>query len=240
MQVFTEELFDLQRALAKASEDARGGSVTFVQWFGSSLNLHVHFHTLALDGVYVPGDTPAAPPRFVRAPEPTSDQLRWLCTRVVERAARLVARRPWREPVDERQTQVFKVHGAEPREPAQKRLHARVEGFDLHASAPMEAHGRVAVERFCRYALRGPIANGRLSKGPRDLLTYRLKTPRPDGTTAIVLSPRALIERLARLIPQHGRHMVRYHGVLASAAGWRSRSCPRDLPICPRSCAAPA
>lgn len=142
------------------------------------MNLHVYFHSLALDGVYVPGDTPEAPPRFMRAPEPTSEQLRWLCTRVVERAVRLVARRPLREPVDERQTQVFKVHGAEPREPVHKRLHARVEGFDLHASAPMEAHERVAVERFCRYALRRPIANGRLSKGPRGRLPpHRLGKP---------------------------------------------------------------
>jgi len=94
----------------------------------------------------------------------------------------------------------------------------------------MEAHERVAVERFCRYALRGPIANGRLSKGPRELLTYRLKTPKPDGTTALVLSPMALLERLSRLIPQHGRHMVTYHGVLASAARWRSRIVPESPP----------
>jgi len=183
LRLFTEELFELQRALAKAGDGARGGSVTFIQRFGSSLNLHVHFHTLALDGVYVPGATAEDPPRFVRAPEPTPEQLRWLCSRVAERAARLVARRPWREPDDARQSQVFKVLGAEPREPQPKRLHARVSGFDLHASAPMEAHERVAIERFCRYALRGPIANGRLSLGPRDQVFYRLKAPRADGRT---------------------------------------------------------
>lgn len=36
LRVFTEELLELLRALARAGEDTRGGSVTFVQWFGSS------------------------------------------------------------------------------------------------------------------------------------------------------------------------------------------------------------
>lgn len=233
LQLFTDELFELQRALARAGDAARGGSVTLLQHFGSSLNLHVHFHTLALDGVYVPGDSPDASPRFVRAPEPTPEQLRWLCSRVVERAARLVACRPWKEPAEERQTQVFTIHGGEPREPTAKRLHARVAGFDLHASAPMEAHERIAIERFARYALRNPIANGCLSRGLRDQLTYRLKAPRPDGTTALALSPMTLLERLTRLIPQHGRHMVTYHGVLASAARYRPRIVPTPPPALP-------
>ena len=37
--------------------DGETGMVTSVQRFGGALNLHVHFHTLALDGVYVPGAT---------------------------------------------------------------------------------------------------------------------------------------------------------------------------------------
>jgi hypothetical protein len=42
--------------------------VTSVQRFGGALNLHVHFHTLVLDGVFVRNDEgglcfhPAAPP----------------------------------------------------------------------------------------------------------------------------------------------------------------------------------
>ncbi len=128
------------------------------------------------------------------------------------------------------------MHGADPKEPVEKRLHARIDGYDLHVSPALEAEDRVAVERFARYALRGPIANGRLQRGPRDLLTYQLKAPKPDGTTAVVLSPMALLQRLARLIPLPGRHMVRYSGVLSSAADWRSRVVPNppvklDLPL---------
>ena len=226
LRIFSEELEDLLRATTQARERGRGGNVTFLQHFGSALNLHLHFHTLALDGVYVPGETPDAAPQFVTAPEPTADQVRWLCDRVATRARRLIARRPWNEPAEERTLPVFKVFGAEPKEPGPKRLHARVEGWDLHASTAFKAHERVAVERFCRYALRGPIANGRLTRGPREQLAYRLKTPRPDGTTELVLSPMALLERLARLIPQPGRHMTRYFGVLSSGAAWRARIIP--------------
>ena len=36
----------------------------------------------------------------------------------------------------------------------------------------------------------------------------------------------ALLERLARFIPQPGRHMTRYSGVLSSGAAWRARIIP--------------
>jgi len=40
------------QGLVSRSPDAKTGTITFPQRFGSSLNLNVHFHTLALDGVY--------------------------------------------------------------------------------------------------------------------------------------------------------------------------------------------
>ncbi|MBN2527264.1 MAG: transposase [Deltaproteobacteria bacterium] len=33
-------------------KDSLGGSVTFAQRFGSSLNLNPHFHSLLLDGMF--------------------------------------------------------------------------------------------------------------------------------------------------------------------------------------------
>jgi hypothetical protein len=195
--------------------------------FGSTLNLHVHFHLLGLDGLYVPGGSPEAPPRFVRAPEPTPEEVRGLCERVARRARALVSRRCAPDPEEEREAPVLKLVGAEPREPQPPRLHARVDGFDIHASTAFEAHERAAVERFCRYAMRGPLASGRLGQGPRGTLVYRLKAPRPDGTTELLLTPMALLERLARLIPARGRHMIRYHGVLAPAAEWRPQVIPK-------------
>jgi hypothetical protein len=43
-----------ERRLGSAASVTREtGAVTGVQRFGSSLNVHVHFHVLCLDGVYV-------------------------------------------------------------------------------------------------------------------------------------------------------------------------------------------
>jgi Putative transposase len=45
---------------------ARTGAITFIQRFGSSLNLNVHFHMLFLDGVYI--DDPKGGQRFLPNP----------------------------------------------------------------------------------------------------------------------------------------------------------------------------
>jgi len=41
----------ITRGLARAN--VQPGSVTFIQRFGSAINLHLHFHVIFLEGVYV-------------------------------------------------------------------------------------------------------------------------------------------------------------------------------------------
>ncbi len=62
------------------------GAVTFIQRFGSALNLNVHFHTLVLDGVYphAPGRGQAV--RFLPLPPPEADEV----ARVLAGAARRI------------------------------------------------------------------------------------------------------------------------------------------------------
>ncbi len=68
--VFVRALRTAYRRAARRQGLAGGetGMVTSVQRFGGAVNLHVHFHTLALDGVFVAapdgtlGFHPAAPP----------------------------------------------------------------------------------------------------------------------------------------------------------------------------------
>ena len=48
------------------------GSVTFMQRFGSALNVHLHFHVIFLEGVYLDRTDQGLKPRFVTA-EPPSD-----------------------------------------------------------------------------------------------------------------------------------------------------------------------
>ena len=84
-RIHAEELARHYENSAKESGETgklHAGAVTFVQRFGSSLNVHVHLHTCALDGVYVERE---AVPRFVPAAPPSRAALYVLTERVALR-----------------------------------------------------------------------------------------------------------------------------------------------------------
>ena len=68
------------------------GAVTAVQRFGSALNLNVHFHTLAFDGVYR-RDLGGGEFRFVPFEPPGEDDLRSMVARIRSRVTSLLRRR---------------------------------------------------------------------------------------------------------------------------------------------------
>ncbi len=214
----------------------RAGFFTATQHFGSSLNLHVHFHVLATDGLYE--RQPDGGLAFLRSHVPTPDELTALVQRVAARV-RLLVGKPAEEGGPTSLLPALKISGALPRvSPAS--LAVEQEGFNLHANVTVEAHERHALERLCRYMLRGPLADGRLREGPRGNLRYDLKTPRADGTSQIVLSPLALVQRLSWLCVLPKAHTAHYRGVLAPAHPWRTWVVPSrdDQPVPLRRCSA--
>jgi len=68
------------------------GSVTAVQRFGSALNLNVHFHTLAFDGVFR-RDLNGGEFRFVALQRPDENELRSMVARIRSRILSLLRRR---------------------------------------------------------------------------------------------------------------------------------------------------
>jgi len=74
-----------RRRLPQARQ-ARCGGVTAIQRFGSSLNCHVHLHSLVLDGVYI-RDPKTGKPSFLRVPEPELEDLEILLARVIRRVS---------------------------------------------------------------------------------------------------------------------------------------------------------
>ncbi len=101
------------------------------------------------------------------------------------------------------------------------------DGFSLHAAVRVGAGDRKRLEHLLRYAGRAAIAESRLSLLPDGRVAYARKRRWKDGTTQVVMEPQVLVERLLALVPRPGRHLVTYHGVLAPAAGLRSRVVPR-------------
>jgi hypothetical protein len=93
LAVYTRALLGFYRKRAKASgrRDGRTGTVTVIQRFGGALNLNVHFHTLAVDGVFV--REPDGSLRFVAGKAPSNTEIEALLAVIRKRVLRLLVRR---------------------------------------------------------------------------------------------------------------------------------------------------
>jgi hypothetical protein len=112
---------------------------------------------------------------------------------------------------------------------------AFLHGFSVHANVSIGAGKREALEMLCRYGARPPIALGRLGSTRDGKITYRVKHRAPGKPAELILTKLELLEKIAALIPPPRVHLVRYHGVLAPNAKWRSRIVPRAADSAPPS-----
>ncbi len=106
-------------------------------------------------------------------------------------------------------------------------MQARYGGFDLHARVRVSKKRRGHLERLARYLLRPALSLDRLRLRDDGLYQYDFRHPWSDGTSGIALDPMELMEKLAALVPIPRANLIRYHGVLAPAAAWRSEIVPR-------------
>jgi hypothetical protein len=167
-----------KRALSLASVDeAETGTITFVQRFDSGLRLNVHYHVLALDGVYVRDASGA--PVFHALPAPTEEEVAEVARRTAERVEKLLLRHgrsldPEQDgggdPLDT-EPALSSCAGAaargvdlvgeragrptlrllDPDRARQGEPVADVMGFNVHASRAIHARDRQRLEQLCRY-----------------------------------------------------------------------------------------
>ena len=71
--------------------NAQCGAVTFIPRFGSALNLNLHLHMLAIDGVYAADDD--GHPRFQEVPAPEDHEIARLTASLAERIPKMLRRR---------------------------------------------------------------------------------------------------------------------------------------------------
>jgi hypothetical protein len=95
---------------------------------------------------------------------------------------------------------------------------ARQDGFDLHAALRVRAGRRERLERVCRYVLRPPVAQDRVTVTSDGRVRLALRHAWLDGTTHLAFDPVAFLERLAVLVPRPRVNLILYHGVLAPRA----------------------
>lgn len=266
-RIHAEELARHYKGAAKKSGEAgklHAGAVTFVQRFGSSLNLHVHLHTCALDGVYVEGDDGDAP-RFVPAAPPSRAELYVLTERVALRVMTWLRKRGHAKEDDhasndtpersfaEMLAQVATQRGTvenlkddtgecegpgEPAAPLRDEAVTR-HGFNLHASLTIAAEDDLGRERLCRYGLRPPFSLSRFRVLRDGRISYRVKKSARRTSRCRIMTPVECIARLCALVPPPRYPLTRFHGVLAPRAKLRPRVVPKLPPNATRPCVAP-
>jgi hypothetical protein len=212
LAVYTRALLGFYRKRAEASghRNGRTGTVTVIQRFGGALNLNVHFHTLAVDGVFV--REPDGSLGFAASKAPTDEEVELLLGLIRKRVLRLLVRRGLLseepgESLDETEAPpLHALYAASVRQrvamgrraggtvlrlgdaptvtvaPPKRRRQARLGGFDLHADTSVRGKNRPKLERLCRYLLGPPVAEDRLAFAPDGGVLVRLKTPWRYGT----------------------------------------------------------
>jgi putative transposase/transposase-like zinc-binding protein len=245
----------VNQAVAQGHERAtvHPGSVTFLQRFGSALNLNLHFHCVFIEGVYLDRTAAGLKPRFVPAAPPTDTDIAAVIQKISRRVIRTLRRLgyletgmeppvatgydPLRDTAPELARTMaasvqqrigfgaragqqvrrigagFGAEGEAPRRTGPRC--ASVNGFSLHAHTAIPAHRRDQLEQLIRYTARGAVSLERLQEESHGDLVYTFTHPWADGTMGIRLSPLALLEKLAALIPLPHVHLVRYGGCLA-------------------------
>lgn len=220
--------------------------------------MNPHVHSILPDGLFVPG--PAGDLVFARLPPPTTAEVEALTRTVTRRLTdRLAAaseaegdgyldpelaalcepvfwsRNPPPGTRDLPLPAGPETAGSEEEGLRGKPLCASLAGFSLHAAQSVPAFDRDGLERLCRYGLRAPFAQERLSRLPDGRVLYQLRRPwpTPKGATHLVLEPLDFLRRLAALVSFPYAHGVRYHGVFSGRSRCRTLlppPLPRDPP----------
>ena len=236
-------------------DDGVIGAVTFLQRFGSGLNLHLHYHILVLDGVFKECPDDIYVPEFVPTPDITDADIGDLVRRVSRSVTKYLVR--------ERILEEITLHPAEGIELSLNQdgsealsacksasvasriafgirsgkkvrrvganmfgygkekgqitgpLCASYGGFSVHANREVKQYEREELKKLITYIARPAVALDRLSFTDSGDIKVELKTPWPDGSTAIVLSQMELLEKLAALVPYPEKNLVIYSGCLA-------------------------
>jgi hypothetical protein len=244
---FLRTLFAWQRRRGRAAgiRDGQSGAVTFIQRFGSALNLNTHAHSLLPDGLFVPNGSDKL--LFVELPAPSDEDVALLTHRVARRLTAIAHRYlpHYEQPGDDEQAALqytlqvaLRTPGStsSPVLPVEKPLCATVDGFSLHAARAVATEDRAGLEGLCRYGLRAPLSLERLSILPDGRVRYRFARPWSNGTGELVADPLDFMARLAALIPAPYTNLVRYHGVFANRSRYRSRLPRPDEPPTTETC----
>ena len=193
----------VKKAGLKKKTGAKTGAVTFIQRFGGSLNLNIHFHIMYLDGAYTFSEGRA---EFHNIPTPRPTEVNQLLITISKRVVKLLEKRGLI--FKDETNQLFLSTDQAPRVMDQvqgssityrialgsqkgrktltlrslpqtvhegSQLLDRHSGFSLHAGLSCRGHERQKLERICRYISRPSLSEERLSVNGKGQVVYKLK-----------------------------------------------------------------
>ena len=262
-RIFVETVFASYRARAKREglDAVECGALTFVQRFGGSLNLNVHFHTVFLDGVLTRDEQGRVV--FHPAPSPDAAELQAIVRRVHKRCVAWLRRHGHfdERPLEQRSNEAGEsdaigacaaiamqrgafaklpdedgddAGGASDGASTRPRFTAEHEGFNLHAGVHIAAGDDMGRERLCRYGLRPAMSIERLRRLRDGRIALRVKYASAGRAKHRVMTPLELLARLSAIIPPPRFPLLRYHGVLAPNSPWRKDVVPKPRVPSPR------
>jgi Putative transposase len=175
------------------------GAVAFIQRFGSSLNEHIHFHCCIIEGLFDSTTNTDGAAVFHSASGLDDVDFRQVQAIVRRRILRLFVRRGLIDQADGDEMAAYKHDG----------------GFSLDASIRIEGDDRPGLERLLRYCARPPFALKNLRQLEDGHLIYHNPKPHLNAPSDLVMTPLAMIGKIAALVPPPRWHLHRYYGVLA-------------------------
>lgn len=176
---------------------AKLGAVTFIQRFGSSLNHHLHYHSIVIEGLFY--DDEAGRIKYAAIEHLGPEDSKSIEQDVRKRVLKL-----------------FKRKGLLTLEQVEDIMSWRHSGgFSVNADVGIDAEDRAGLERLLRYCARPAFANEQLTLESDDMIHYRLSKPTHKGETELRLRPFEFFDKVAKLIPPPRKHRHHYHGVLS-------------------------
>lgn len=189
---------EIRKAVIADSPDAPNpqiGAVSFLQNFGSTLNVHPHFHLIVSDGFF--------------STENNQSELQFQEVFLNEGDIRTT-----QEHIRMRVLKFFEKRGRFNQEEVKTMLAYENSGFSLDASVKICSWDHDGLERLIRYCARPCFASENLRLNGSWII-YRLSKPTHKGQRFVQLDPLEFLDRIAAFIPLPHRHRRHYHGVFA-------------------------
>lgn len=228
LRLFLRALFAWQRRCARQQgiRTPLCGAVSFIQRFGSSLNLNLHVHTIVPDGVFFEDEQgqvqfrPLLPPKY--------SELEKLIRKLVPRLLRKLGEEELPEQAEWLLSLSQALAAGAPAQATDppRGLGVFCEGFSLHAGVFVRDMDGDALERLARYCACPPLSLRRLALAEEGQILYHAKHAAPGAPRLLRLSPMQFMGRLAALIPSPRSHLTRFHGILGPHSKHRGRLVP--------------